>query len=395
MATFNCPNCGHSFRPPQHLLGQTIPCPSCNRRLRLPDPKPDPALQNVAPTQQGNIAVQDHQWYYFKAGMISDEHVGPIGEREFLHEGRVGTIDLENRVASPTRTNNQWCEMSQIPGCVKLWREGQAEREEAKRKQAEEREQERQLKAARKEQERQLAAARRQAELQQREIVEQRRHAAVSTISDCQDVALVERLHQEAQRIVTSNETIEYIAVQKKPVVNIKPDAVIATNRRLIFFRSKLLGQFEFQDYLWRDLHDAHLSQGILGSTFTARHVSGAVVAMDYLSKPAAATIYRLAQEREEQAFETRRQMKMEEMQAGAAKIAIQNNIEAQSPPPLVAEAMPEQGQKAQIPGPSNVGGRTEEDLVARLERLKVMLDKGLISGQDYETRKREILSQT
>lgn len=151
---------------------------------------------------------------------------------------------------------------------------------------------------------------------------------------------------------------------------------MIATNRRLIFFRSKLLGRFEFQDYLWFDLSNAHVQQNLLGSVFTARHVSGHVLTMDYLPKESANALYRLAQEREEQARLARHQLHVDTMRAGAAQVNVQTTI------PAAAPAMPAPASPA------------ADDVVARLEKLKAMADKGLITQADFEKRKQEILAQ-
>ena len=68
-----------------------------------------------------------------------------------------------------------------------------------------------------------------------------------------QDPAVVQAVYERVVQILTSGEKIEYIAVQKKPLLNITPDCVALTNRRFIIYRP-LLGRVSFEDHPWRDL---------------------------------------------------------------------------------------------------------------------------------------------
>lgn len=48
--------------------------------------------------------------------------------------------------------------------------------------------------------------------------------------------------------LLTRDEQVEYIAVQKKMMMNFSPDAVVLTNRRFIVVYPKLLGM-TFRDF--------------------------------------------------------------------------------------------------------------------------------------------------
>jgi hypothetical protein len=181
------------------------------------------------------------------------------------------------------------------------------------------------------------------------------------------------------QGILTTSESIQLIVVQEKPLVNVSPDAVIVTNRRMIFYHPKLLGRFEFNDYLLIDLRNAHVKQGMMGSTFTAQHVSGRLLNMDWLPKAAAQRLYRLSQELEERARQSRIEMDLEYRRAGATNINI-GQLPATQP-------------FAQVPAAISAQP-TGDDLVQRLETLKMMLDRGLITPEDYDRRKGEILRE-
>ena len=94
-------------------------------------------------------------------------------------------------------------------------------------------------------------------------------------LNEEQDPAIVKQVYTRVSQILTSGEEILYIAVQNKPIVNIAPDCVVLTNRRFIIYRPKLLGRVEFEDYIWRDLHDARLKEGIMSATITMLTVKG------------------------------------------------------------------------------------------------------------------------
>lgn len=302
-----------------------------------------------------------HQWFYVKPGIVGDEQIGPLTEQDFLALVQSGGIGPKSLICSPSRTNGNWMAVEGHAKLLEIWRAGQSQRELAKSQQAAQR----QAEAAAKQQAQQQV---RQAE--QAAVAQQRSHRdqELAAISDCANATALEKILGWVGGLLTAGERVVYIAVQDKPMT-ISPDAVVATDKRLIFFSPKLLGRFDFKDFLWRELGNAHLSQGMIGSTFSASHVqTGQKLSMDYLNKQAAQRLYRLCQEHEEQAVELRRQREMEERRAGAMSIQV---------------GMPA------APTPSTNG-----DLVQRMATLKTMLDQGLISPAEFEQRKQQILSQ-
>ncbi len=312
-----------------------------------------------------------HEWYHRTAGILGGvKESGPLPESEMLAIAMQGKLKQDSLVMSPTRTNGGWHLVTQIAGLVKAMDDGDRARQAEKEAGA-------QRKAAARQEAAEVAQAQSQANgqrLEQQRAGQHERHARSAQISHHSNPAVVEALCQKIQSILTSQEVIQYVAVQQKPLINLSPDAMIATNRRLIFFRAKLLGRFEFQDYQWFDLGNAHVQQNLLGSVFTARHVSGQILSMDYLPKESAAAIYRLSQEREEQARIARHQMHVDTIRAGASQVNVNTNAPA-------APAAPSAAPPA-------------DDLIARLEKLKMMADKGLITMADFEKRKQEILAQ-
>jgi len=189
--------------------------------------------------------------------------------------------------------------------------------------------------------------------------------------NDEQDPAIVERVHAKVKELVTSQEEIIYIAVQKKPVVNLTPDCVVLTNRRLILYKPKLLGQVDMQDFQWLNVFDCRVKEGMTGATLSFRIANGATLSVDYLPKSQARALYRFAQEMEERSIAQRRQMELENARAASGAMVMQ--------PPAM---------------PAATHAAPQDDPLATLQKLKQLLDAGLILQAEYDAKKAEILKR-
>jgi hypothetical protein len=189
-------------------------------------------------------------------------------------------------------------------------------------------------------------------------------------LSEEQDLAQVQQVFAKVRQILTNGEEILYIAVQKR-LISFSPDSVVLTNKRFITYRPTLFGGANFQDYIWRDLHDARLTEGIINSTFTLQTIKGQLLTVGDLPKSQARKLYAFAQEMEEKVLEERRVRDMEEKRAGAGGIVLQGGLPT-------------------TPAPAH----QEDDSMQKLKKLKEMLDAGLITDQEFETKKADILSK-
>ncbi len=281
-----------------------------------------------------------HQWFYMKKTMLSEDQIGPVSENELKDLAIAGDVNPETKIASPTRTKSQWRLLKTVPTLLQLHERGVAAKQTQKAHAKE---------------------AKRAAKQVKNEMNQ------TPPIPNTEGDSSTNKIKEFVQDYLTNGEEVEFICKQQKPIA-IKADAVVVTNRRLIIVRPKLLGRFEFDDFLWRDLGDAHVKENLMGATFAAISIHGSHVSIDMLPKKGARRLYQIAQEREEQAVEIRRNREMEEAAAGAAKV----NINSPAPAPTAASGA--------------------NDPMARLAKLKEMLTAGLISDQDFEDRKNEIL---
>lgn len=83
--------------------------------------------------------MAEHQWYFLKTGMIDDETIGPLAEKDFLQMIRDGHIKPTTQIMSPSRTGGGWWKVNQIGSYMSVWEQGHIKRVELKRTQAEER----------------------------------------------------------------------------------------------------------------------------------------------------------------------------------------------------------------------------------------------------------------
>lgn len=191
-------------------------------------------------------------------------------------------------------------------------------------------------------------------------------------LNEEQDLKAVEKLLEKVTQLLTVDETVEYIAVQKKPALNLSPDCIALTNKRIIFCRPKNFGlSMDFQDYLWKDIADCHMREGILGADFTVKTIRGQINMLEYLPKAQARRLYQFAQGKEEEMAEYRRERELENKRAAAG-----GGITVNTATPIQQPV------------------ETKEDPVVILEKLKKLLDSNIISQEEFDTKKTEVISK-
>jgi hypothetical protein len=191
-------------------------------------------------------------------------------------------------------------------------------------------------------------------------------------LSDEQDSKVIEKILPKVQDYCTSNEEVQYIAVQKKTLgVNFSPDCIVLTNKRVIFIRPKSFGfSLDFKDFSWMNVADVHMKEGVFSAEITIKTVSGITDKMDDIPKAQARKLYRFAQEMEEIKKEERRQRDLEDKRAVAGGGITINTPSHQSQAPV------EQSQ----------------DPMEKLTKLKSMLDMGILSQEEFDAKKSDIL---
>lgn len=209
-----------------------------------------------------------------------------------------------------------------------------------------------------------------------------------------QDPKAVEKVYSRLVDLLTTGEEIIYIAVQKKPLVNLFPDCIAITNKRILFFTPANLGlSIKFVDFVWKDVVDVHTKEEIIGAVFSIKTTGGAEMGVDYLPKVQARKLYQYSQERKESERELRRQRELEQKRAESGSVQIDHPAQAVFQPqaPVIQQAP---ATPTPPPAPTPVVEEPKKDeLTEKLKRLKTLFESGLISQEEYNQKKLELLS--
>jgi len=213
-----------------------------------------------------------------------------------------------------------------------------------------------------------------------------------------QDPKAVERIYGRLVDLLTTGEEILYIAVQKKPIVNLFPDCIALTNKRILFFTPANLGlSIKFVDFVWKDIVDVYTKEEIIGAVFSAKTTNGAEMGVDYLPKVQARKLYQYAQERKEAEREARRLRELEEKRAESGSMQIEQPV--QIPYQQVAAPVYQQPVAAPAPVPTPPPAPVAQEqpkpdeLTEKLKKLRMLFDNGLISQEEYNNKKLDLLS--
>ena len=223
-------------------------------------------------------------------------------------------------------------------------------------------------------------------------------------LNEDQDPKAIEKITAKLENLLMSNEEVGYIAVQKKPAVTIFPDSIVVTNKRIILCKPKNLGlSMEFIDYDWDDIAGSFVKEGILGADFTFTTNSDLTHTVDYLPKNQARKLYTYAKE----------QLDLLKNPKVATPIVEEDKAETPIETPVVeeieeiqteevthfAELMPTPNDvirdtevEAPISEEKGLAHLTQDELFAKLQNYKKLLDNGLILQGEYDRLKGEIL---
>jgi hypothetical protein len=209
-------------------------------------------------------------------------------------------------------------------------------------------------------------------------------------LNDQQDPKAIEKVYSRMVDLLSTGEEIIYISVQKKPLVNLLPECIAITNKRILFFSPANLGlSIKFVDFVWKDIIDVYTKEEIIGAIFGVKTTNGAEMVVDYLPKVQARKLYQYAQERKENEREARRLRDLEEKRAESGSLQIdhptsipfQQPLSAPQPVPTPAQATPVNTEPV------------KDELTEKLKKLKVLFDNGLISQEEYNQKKLDLLS--
>lgn len=185
-------------------------------------------------------------------------------------------------------------------------------------------------------------------------------------IDDGQDPKVVEKLLLKLQDMLTTNETVAYIAVQKKPAVTLFPDSIALTDRRILICESTKLGlATDFKVFPWMAIRDITFKEGILGAKFVLSLKSDEEqVSVNHIPKNQVRKLYQLASERFEK---------------------YQQELESVIDVGIGSDRAPDTAMPAPVQA---------DELTVKLQKLKSLFEKELITQAEYDQKKNELLAQ-
>jgi hypothetical protein len=217
-------------------------------------------------------------------------------------------------------------------------------------------------------------------------------------LNEEQDPKAIEKITSKLNDLLMKNEEIGYIGVQKKPAITVFPDSIVLTNKRIIICQPKNLGlSMDFVDYTWDQIEGTFVKENILGSEFSFSTKTDMTVSIDYIPKIQARKIFTYAKEQldilktgsVQNAVPTPEEFVEEDIEEIETE-EVTNYAEIMPAVPNYAEPIQENNTNTTE---KPINELTQDELFAKLQNYKKLLDNGLILQGEYDAFKKEILS--
>lgn len=194
---------------------------------------------------------------------------------------------------------------------------------------------------------------------------------------DEQDPKAVEKVIGKLNDLLTNGEEIIYLAVQKKPAVNLLPDSIAISNKRIFYCEPGNLGlTMNFKDISWKNIKEVSFKEEFFGAKFICIPQHGENIVTDYIPKVQARKLHQAANEQLEQYKELLRQQQLEANRATASTVNIPLSKTEETPVTTASQSSEDQ----------------EDDSTIKLRKLKTLYDQQLITQTEYEVKKQAIL---
>lgn len=207
-------------------------------------------------------------------------------------------------------------------------------------------------------------------------------------LTDDQDPKTAEKILGKLRDMLTSGEAVVYLAIQKKPAVTLIPDCIAITNKRIIFCIPENLGlTTNFITFPWEDVKEVSFKEEFFGSKFITVPQRGENVAIDYIPKVQARKLYQFSNEQLD------KNRGFDKNSLGEEKITHLGNANTSDDYSSYIEIEEEEKPFIQQQSPLPLE-EPEDEVTQRLKKLKTLFEKQLITSEEYERKKADILSQ-
>lgn len=205
-------------------------------------------------------------------------------------------------------------------------------------------------------------------------------------LTEEQDPKVVEKILGKLYDLLTTGEEIIYIAVQKKPAVNLLPDSIVVTNKRILYCQPSNLGlTMNFKDISWKSVKEVSFKEEIFGAKFVCVPTHGENIVTDYIPKVQARKLNQSANEQINNYHDSISPKKPETDQPKKADEPEEEKQVEQFSAPLFVDEQP-------TPVLTETEQEEEDETTIKLRKLKSLFDKHLISQEEYEAKKSDIL---
>lgn len=170
--------------------------------------------------------------------------------------------------------------------------------------------------------------------------------------------------------------------IKKKIALELKPRYLVISDRRVIFYDQKIAGRYNFYDIPYSKLERVYFNQGVIASKFTLRGEDKLKISLSWLDKTeckdAIITIR-----------DAINSIAIEPVSIQKKKTLIGEKWVLKKPKEIITRTMPL----------APVIGRTPpepdtDDPVYKLRKLKEMNDMGLLSKDEYDDKRMQIISE-
>lgn len=218
-------------------------------------------------------------------------------------------------------------------------------------------------------------------------------------LNEEQDPKAIEKITSKLNDLLMKNEEIGYIAVQKKPAITVFPDSIVVTNKRIIICQPKNMGlSMNFTDFTWDEIEGTFMKENILGSEFSFSTKTQIQVSIDYIPKIQARKISTFAKEQldllknpivaEEANIQVPAFIKEE-----IEEVETEEVINYAEIMPMVKNNIDQISENIATSVEKLSNELSQDELFAKLQNYKKLLDNGLILQGEYDALKKEILS--
>lgn len=204
-------------------------------------------------------------------------------------------------------------------------------------------------------------------------------------LTDDQDPKTAEKVLGKLREMLTPGEAVIYLAIQKKPAVTLIPDCIAVTNKRIVFCIPENLGlTTNYKTLTWAEVKEVSFKEEFFGSKFITIPQKAENITIDYIPKVQARKLFQFCNEQLEK---QKTLPESDDFDVKQTRLQDENNGDDYTTYIDLGD------EKITLTNPFRPA-EPEDEITQKLQKLKTLYEKQLISQEEYENKKAEILSR-